>query len=758
MIRWLTVTLALGVVAAGLVVLAITMFSPGGTTSTNTATTGSHTDTRPPKVEPGAKGTGTVGAQTLSGSSMLGAVQTQYSDFVIINNCHVGVIHKQDVPAQHDGKLLYVAREIKSEEEAKKLQAEHPDLVIKIDEVFLYTDVKPGDEVAPQDITEVEFGKGTNKQAKQVRRLSFNDHLEGTKVEIGRKTKWMRRLKENDEVQEGQLLALVDPMLSIREFAIKKAKVEAAKADLEASIKTRDEAEQRYKTQIKLSNVKGTIATSEEDVRGAKLTWDRYIYETYSKQEAITVAEQELNQVLTTLTMHEVRSDISGTIKTMYKSRGEAVKNQDPVVQIQDLDRVRIEGRVPVQYMEELRKAQAQGRPIRVEASEPQSFHKILSGHTAEVKSVAVSKDRKIVSGSLDRTARVWIAQQGEIGTIIHTGQYIILPHPAAVNAVACTPEAYPGNFCLTGCADGVPRLWDLDHPDYSTLMFNDKHQGAINGVAFSPSGQWCATASEDRTVCVWNTTTRELVGRLRSSSQSGNGHVAGVLSVQFVSDRQLVSAGRDNTLIVWTLDDQGNATDTRKYDNRGGDVTTLGVYPAGKEMLFDQGSELRILSTENGRLIDVIQNQVPGLHFTDMALFSPDGNLVLSASGSENRLQLWRTPGKNSNSRAYELRQLIWPSSQSTSCGAFAPKSDFVVTGTRDRQVVVWDLPTKEQIDKSGDLEAEIRLVGPFLDTSSREVQVWAEINNKPVDGVRPLKPGQPATLVLYPPKKEQK
>ena len=46
------------------------------------------------------------------------------------------------------------------------------------------------------------------------------------------------------------------------------------------------------------------------------------------------------------------------------------------------------------------------------------------------------------------------------------------------------------------------------------------------------------------------------------------------------------------------------------------------------------------------------------GSSFSKLALFSPEGNLVLTSTGA-GRLQLWRAP--TAQTRGYELEQLVW-------------------------------------------------------------------------------------------------
>src|SRR5262249_50744092 len=138
-------------------------------------------------------------------------------------------------------------------------------------------------------------------------------------------------------VEEGQLLAQLDDDLARAEEAIKVAKVNAAVAEREASLKTRDEAKSRYDTQVKLYyNPAGAIrGTSKEDLSGALLVYNKYVFETISKQEAIKVAEQELNQTRKILDMYEIRSPSRGVIKAIYKRPGEAVNALETVFLIQ---------------------------------------------------------------------------------------------------------------------------------------------------------------------------------------------------------------------------------------------------------------------------------------------------------------------------------------------------------------------------------------------------------------------------------------
>src|SRR5262249_53676320 len=159
--------------------------------------------------------------------------------------------------------------------------------------------------------------------------------------------------------------------------------------------------------------------------------------------------------------------------------------------------------------------------------------------------------------------------------------------------------------------------------------------------VAFNADGSRCVTGGEDRSICLWNTATGELVTRFPE------GHRGGVTALQFLPDEALLSAGKDNTLLVWTVGGTGGASVALpNLEHRSGDVPVIGASPDGKRVLFDEGKELHVLALPSRQSEGVIYNPGGSLNFTTMALFSPGGgDMILTSCASEARLQLWRAP-----------------------------------------------------------------------------------------------------------------
>jgi WD40 repeat protein len=610
----------------------------------------------PPRKAPGA------------GASASGGV-----DPLVIPDCHLAVIYKEEVPSQEDGVLKVIG-----------------------------TDVKPGEVVPPDRLRE---------------------------VKIGDQVRLFRVLKEDDSVVEGQLLALLDDSLARQDLEVRSAKIAAAKADKVAAEKTRDEAHWRYLTADDLR--RHGRAISDEELRGAKLLEEKSHYEFISKTEAVTTAQAEAKSSATVLQMHEIRSSISGKIKTIYKSIGESVKKLEPVFLIRQVDPIRVEGWVDNQYASQLRK----GMKVRIQPSLLQAPVQTLIGHLQDITAVAVRKDGQwIVSASEDGTIRVWDRSTGLERNILTVG------NGAVMRGVACTGPDSQRDLCIAGGTDGVARIWDLaTRSEKPVAELRDGHKGAITCVAFSPDGLTCATGGDDHQICLWDTAT----GKLRYKFPLG--HRSAVTMVQFTPLAQLVSAGRDFTLRVWALGEHGARLD-QTFVRRSGDVGQPGASPDGTEVLFDQGKELRVLSLPKGLTTGVLANHSGASNFSFFAQFSPDSQLILTAGAADGHLQLWRAP-HGSSRRGRELRQFV-PSDKSATptCAAFAPDGNFLVTGGKDRQIHVWPVPPSKEIEK--ELVATLTLVEQAVESAGGQMRVWAELPNP--DGS--LLPGGTVTMSIIP------
>jgi len=602
-------------------------------------------------------------------------------DPIVISNARVDFIDTEEVPSQRDGVLSYIGTPILAEDRGK-----YP----------------------PDRVREI---------------------IVGGKPSVP--PKFYLTLKVGDYVEANQQIAQVDNSLAEDELRTKEAKRIAAGADKDSSIKTRDEAAERFKTQTKLYGQGGNPVASMEDVRGAKLTWERYIYEVTSKDSAIKVADAELGQAKTTVAMYEIRSKIPGYVKAIKRKDGESVKSLDPVVQIINTSRLKLEGRLDPQYAYSLKK----GMEVVVEPTYRDPPKKTFTGHTGAITSVAVSKDPikpYIVSGSTDSTAIVWDpSQPSALRTYVH---------PAHVRVVACTPPGSETNLCLTGDAQGKARLFDLDQDTDKPLReLNGHHRTAITAAAFSPDGKTCATGSDDGEVMLWDVAT----GALKYSISELHSQVGGLT---FTPQSELVTAtGAD--IRVWQLGQTG-AQEKNHKTRQSNQVAQVGVSPDGKYYLDGLGNEMREISFATGATEAVLRNPVQASMFQTLSLFSPDGRLVLTASGTDGNLQIWKLGAE----RSFELRQLTkgeGAGGKSTACAAIAPNMQFMTAGGKDGKVYVWSMPSEAEINQQ--LKGVIVSIDHTIEGLENRTTITAEAPNP---SSRYLFGNDVATFVVYPEK----
>jgi WD40 repeat protein len=99
----------------------------------------------------------------------------------------------------------------------------------------------------------------------------------------------------------------------------------------------------------------------------------------------------------------------------------------------------------------------------------------------------------RILTGSSDKTARVWDSQTG--AELLR-----IKGHTDAINGIAATPD---GARILTSSSDKTARVWDSQTG--AELLRIKGHTDAIKGIAATPDGARIVTGSQDATARLWD-------------------------------------------------------------------------------------------------------------------------------------------------------------------------------------------------------------------------------------------------------------
>ncbi len=176
-------------------------------------------------------------------------------------------------------------------------------------------------------------------------------------------------------------------------------------------------------------------------------------------------------------------------------------------------------------------------RTVRVWDVETGRCVRVLDGHQSYVCSVALSADgRRALSGDADGMVRLWDVGTGHCRRVFKAGEARVL----------CVTWSADDRRALFGFNDGTVGLWDMATGRYVGVL--EGHTARVWGVAWSPDRQQALSGSDDATIRLWDVETGRCVRVLE-------GHTSGVNSVAWSADSRLgVSGSGDGTVRLWDL------------------------------------------------------------------------------------------------------------------------------------------------------------------------------------------------------------
>lgn len=497
---------------------------------------------------------------------------------------------------------------------------------------------------------------------------------------------WYWRLVPGDMVREGEVVAVLDDSQAILQKTSMKSSFEAAKQSHEQS----ESSQKDYKSI--LDKVENIPSSSFMEVIQYKIKFTEARVNTARIFQELAKYNGEYLIAMDREQRHKIHSPFTGKIVRILHHRGEALKSGEPIIEIQNTSRFRVEGKLDVQDAEKLLPM----TPVIVEPIRSVGPEPYKQQHRQEVTGIAVSNHKNrpmIVTSSNDGTAMVWDVtgpKKNEPTLLMH-------PFGVSVKAIACGGPA-TAQMVATGCSDGKIRVFDLSNAntisEKAAFEYEEGHAQGLNCLAFSHDGKYLASAA-GREVIVWDTETRKKKYTLPME------HRDDVKHLRFTQQATLISVCRDKTVRVWNLGTDG-ASLLRLLDHRSGAVDVVGVSTDGTRVLFDQdATRVDLVKLSDGRTVGSLLNTGGGMRFAGMALFSADDKYVLTSTGdadTKGELQLWATP---ESGRGSERRRLVTQYRNPVTCAAFSPDpaNPFVAVGTQTGVIHFFKLPDVNEV-----------------------------------------------------------
>lgn len=258
---------------------------------------------------------------------------------------------------------------------------------------------------------------------------------------------------------------------------------------------------------------------------------------------------------------------------------------------------------------------------------------RIGEGHEGKIYAAALSPDNRMLAvggktgNYLDRWIRFMAFRTGKVLRLLKG-------HTNVIRGLTFSPD---GRLLISGSFDKTARIWNVI--DGKTLHVLKDHTGSIYAVAFSPDGKRAVTGSYDSSLKLWDVVSGELLADMK-------GHDDEVRSVSFTPDgRYILSGSHDKTIRLW---DGGSGEFIKVLAKQGSTVNSLSVSPDGTKVVTGTGigygpgektKHNNVFSIPSGeRLTSFTKHD----NIVLATAISPDGETVATGGGSNQEIYLW--------------------------------------------------------------------------------------------------------------------
>lgn len=330
------------------------------------------------------------------------------------------------------------------------------------------------------------------------------------------------------------------------------------------------------------------------------------------------------------------------------------------------------------------------------EVNESMAIHGTLRDHTDQVTCLKTSlgDPSLLLSGSRDKTINVWQLNKSSESTYEGTVVRKLEGHHHIVEDIDLSSD---GQFCLSASWDRTLRLWDLGTGD-CTKKFH-AHTNDVLSCSFSPDNRIIISGSRDKTVRLWNT-----IGENKWTTQDDQSHRDWVTCVRFSPQ-----SGNATTAVSGGWDKQVKVIDVGKgsirFELKGHKthINTVTVSPDGSLCASGDKSGMAMLWDLNeGKALSHLdaQSQINDL------CFSPNRYWLCAATASgvikiwdlESKLvvaelELTEDPGEDMGNNDRNRRKKNKKQPASCNCIAWSQDGRTLFAGYSDNIIRIWQL-----------------------------------------------------------------
>ncbi len=239
--------------------------------------------------------------------------------------------------------------------------------------------------------------------------------------------------------------------------------------------------------------------------------------------------------------------------------------------------------------------------------------------------------------------------------------------HDEAINSIAINSKT---EIIASASDDKTIKIWNLKTRELLQTLTG--HSDAVSAVEISPNGDILASGSWDKTIKLWNLQTGELLKTLEA-------HRGLISSLAISSDGQYLASGsKDSTIKLWNLE-----TGELIRTFRGHNLSVLAVAMSGESQILASGSAdgtINLWEVETGELIRSLNGHLDGVWSVAIA---PDNQTLVSGSWDKT-VKIWEI---NSG----ELKDSLNGHSAYVNAVAVTPDGQTIISGGWDGNINLW-------------------------------------------------------------------
>ncbi|KAG9229631.1 hypothetical protein BJ875DRAFT_499792 [Amylocarpus encephaloides] len=300
-------------------------------------------------------------------------------------------------------------------------------------------------------------------------------------------------------------------------------------------------------------------------------------------------------------------------------------------------------------------------------------YYSVISSSPLQLYSSALifTPKASIIRNTFQQYIPNWILQQPEVEPNWNAVQQTLEGHSNWVRDIAFS---YDLKLLASASNDKTVKIWDASTGACQQTLKG--HSDWVRSIAFSYNSKLLVSASNDKTVKIWDASTG-------ACQQTLEGHSDWVTSIAFSHDSKLlVSASDDKTVKIWNASTGACQQTLKGYSDS---VRSVAFSCDSKLLALASGDKtVKIWDASTGAYQQTLEGHSDWV--TSIA-FSHDSKLLASASG-DRTVKIW-----DASTGACE--QTLKGHSGWVTSIAFSHDSELLASASDDKTVKIWDAST---------------------------------------------------------------